>query len=102
MAILLRDFRGGASPKPKVGKQMMQIRQRRQRHARLAEPQLRAGDRIEHPGRNDGDHAESDFDVEYLAVRAPLNGLPPQIPPEERVPAIVDDDVGPDMGRMSP
>ena len=81
---------------------MMQTRQRRQRYARLAETQLCTGNRIEHPSRNDRHHAERDFDVEDLAIRAPFTGLAPQPAPAERVPAIVNDNLRLDMGRMSP
>lgn len=80
----------------------MQIRQCRERHLWQAKPQPRTNGRIEHPGRHNGHHAQRNLDVENLAVGTPLTVLPPQSTPAQRMPPIVDDDVSPDMGRMSP
>ena len=102
MASLLRDIRRGASPETEGGQQMMQVGQRRDCRPRRAEPQPRAGGRIEHPARDHGDDARSDFDVGDLAVRPPLAVVPPQAAAVQRVPAVMDDDLSPDMGRMSP
>lgn len=81
---------------------MMQIGERRHVYPRCAEPQPCAGHRIEHPTRHDGDDARRDFDVDDFAVRPPLAVLPPQSAAMQRMPAIVDDHLSPDMGRMSP
>ena len=81
---------------------MMQVGQRRNGHPWRAEPQLRAGGRIEHPAWHDGDDARSNFDVDNLPVRAPLAVVPPQPAAMQGVPAIVNDHLSPDMGRMSP
>jgi hypothetical protein len=36
-----------------------------------------------------------------LAAGPPLAVVPPQPPPVQRMPAVVDDDLRPDMGRMT-
>lgn len=40
--------------------------------------------------------------MDDLAVRSPLGVVPPQAAAMQRVPAVMDDDLSPDMGRMSP
>ena len=102
MASLLRDIRPGALPKADRGQQMMEVGQGGDGHPWRAEPQARAGRWIEHPPRHDGDDARCDFDVRDLAVRPPLAVLPPRSAAVQRMPAIVDDHLSPDMGRMSP
>lgn len=102
MAILLHDIRRGVSPESEVRKQMMQIRQCPERHLWRAQAQPPTGGRIEHPGRHNSHNAQRNLDVEKLAVGTPLTVLPPQSTPVQRMPAIVDDYVIPDMGRMSP
>jgi hypothetical protein len=66
------------------------------------ELELRAGTGIEHPSRHDRDNARSNLDVNHLAVRPPLAVLPPQTPAVQRMPAVVNDHLSPDMGRMDP
>jgi len=102
MASLLHDIRRAASPETEAGQQMMQVGQRRDGNPRRAEPQPHAGCWIEHPTRHDGDDARRDFDMDDLAVLPPLAALPPQVTTMQRVPAIVDDHIRSDMGRMSP
>jgi hypothetical protein len=81
---------------------MMQIGQGRGGCPWRTEPQPLADGRIKHPARHDGDHTRRDFDVDHLAVRPPLAVLQPQSAAMQRMPAIVDDHLSPDMGRMSP
>jgi hypothetical protein len=40
--------------------------------------------------------------VDHLAVRTPLAVVPPQTPAVQRVPAVVNDHLSPDMGRNGP
>ncbi len=81
---------------------MMQVGQRRHGYLGRTEPELRADHRIEHPSRHDRDDARGHLDVNHLAVRAPLAVLPPQSPAVQRVPAVVNDHLSLDMGRMDP
>jgi hypothetical protein len=81
---------------------MMQIGQGRGGYPWRTKPQPLADGRIKHPARHDGDHTRRDFDVDHLAVRPPLAVLQPQSAAMQRMPAIVDDHLSPDMGRMSP
>lgn len=102
MASLLHDIRRGASPETKDGQQVMQVGQRRDGHLWCAERQAGAGGRIKHPARDHGDDPRSDFDVNDLAVRPPLAVVPSQAAAVQRMPAVVDDNLSPDMGRMTP
>ena len=81
---------------------MMQVGQRRHGYPRCAEPELRARTGIEHPSRHDSDDARSNLDVDHLAVRPPLAVLLPQTSAVQRVPAVVNNHLSPDMGRMNP
>ena len=74
--------------------------QRRQGRARRADLHTDAGRRVEHPfghHRHDaGQHLDMD-EPARLAVVGPLNT---DATAEQRMPAIMDDSVLPDMGRM--
>jgi hypothetical protein len=101
--LLLDDDRivPGASSETALDQQLMQLSQRGYRDARRAEPHSGAGDGIEHPRRHHDDHAGRYLDVNNLAAGAPLNILASNTTPIECVPAIVDLDLLPDMGRMT-
>ncbi len=71
-------------------------------HPWRTEPQSRAGDRVEHPGRDDRDHAGRHLDVHEPAGETILAVVPPDAPPVQRMPAVVNHDLLPDMGRMTP
>jgi hypothetical protein len=79
----------------------MQLNQRGYRHARRPKPHSSAGDGIEHPCRHHDNYAGRYLDVNDLAAGAPLNILPSNAAPIECVPAIMDFDLLPDMGRMT-
>ena len=91
----------GASSETALDQQVMQLNQRRYRDARHAEPHSGAGRGIEHPGCHHDDYARCYLDVNDLTAGAPLNILASNVTPIERVPAIVDLDLVPDMGRMT-
>jgi len=81
--------------------QLVQRTQRRQRDLRRAHFEAGAIDWIKLPGRQDRHHARRQLDVDKLARRAPLDLKPTCSPPVKRMPAIVDDGIRPDMGRMT-
>ena len=85
-----------------LDQQTVQISQRRHRHARRAELHPGAGDRVEHPRRHDRDHAGGHLDVHEATGEAILAVVPPDAPPVQRMPAVVNHDLLPDMGRMTP
>jgi hypothetical protein len=102
MMLLPGDVRTapGASPGTTLDQQTVQISQRR--HARRAELHPGAGDRVEHPRRHDRDHAGRHLDVHEATGGTILAVVPPDAPPVQRMPAVVDHDLLPDMGRMTP
>jgi hypothetical protein len=79
----------------------MQFCQRRNGHPRNARRHPGTGGRIEHPSGHDDHHARRRFDVNDVAVGAPLDILATNPPAMERMPEIADLNVLPDMGRMT-
>ena len=79
----------------------MEIAERGERDAGWAELLSGTGDGIEHPRRDNNDHARLHLDMHDRPRPAVLAALPPQTTPIQRMPAVVDDDFLPDMGRMS-
>lgn len=104
MMLLLGDVRTapGASPGTTLDQQLVEVSQRRHRHARRAELHPSAGDRIEHPRRNDRDHTGRHLDVHEATGETILAEVPPDAPPVQRMPAVVNHNLLPDMGRMTP
>ena len=82
-------------------KQLMQFSQRRYRDPR--HPQFHPGTSggVEHPCRDDQDVAGSHFDMNNFTDRAPLDILSSNPPSKQRVPAVMDLNFLPDMGRMT-
>ena len=80
----------------------MQVGQRGERHAWGTARHAGAGDGIRHPGRHDRDHAGGSLDMDDLTRGAPLAVLATDVLPIERMPTVVDHDLLPDMGRMTP
>jgi hypothetical protein len=84
-----------------LDKQLMQFNQGRDRHPRR--PQLHPGTSggIEHPCRDDHDVAGCHLDMNNLAAGAPLDVLLSNPPPIQRMPAVMNLNLLPDMGRMT-
>ena len=104
MMLLLGDVRTapGASPGTTLDQQLVEVSEGRHGHTRRAELHPGAGDRIEHPRRNDRDHAWRHLDVHETTGETILAVVPPDAPPVQRMPAVVDDGLLPDIGRMTP
>ena len=81
---------------------MVQVGERRHGHTRRAELHPGTGDRVEHPHRDDRDHAGRHLDVYEAAGETILAVVPSDAPSVQRVPAVVNHDLLPDMGRMTP
>src|SRR5215469_12766 len=79
----------------------MQLSQRQYRHARRAARHCRADGRIKHPCRHNDDYAGRHLNVNDLTAGASLDILAPNATPIECVPAIMNLDLLPDMGRMT-
>ena len=78
------------------------IAQRRYRDAWRADRRhAGADDRIQHPRGDRRDHARHRLDVNDPTGKALLTVMPPDTAPIERVPAVMDLNLLPDMGRMT-
>jgi hypothetical protein len=82
--------------------QMMQLDQRCLRHAWDSHLPPSTGGGIQDPCRGHDDHARRRLEVDNGARYPLLAALAPDTTPIEGVPAIVDLDFLPDMGRMTP
>jgi hypothetical protein len=104
MLLLLDDVRivPGALSETAFDQQMMKVAQRRYRHAWRADRcHAGADDRIQHPRGDGRDHARHRLDVNKPTGKALLTVLPPDTAPMERVPAVMNLNFLPDMGRMT-
>ena len=102
--LLLLDDGGiaqGASPETTLDQQLMQLSQRRYRHPRSAKRHPGAGGRIEHPRPHHRDDAGCRLQMRDVPAGPTFAVLQPDGASAERMPAIVDDDLIPDMGRMA-
>jgi len=79
----------------------MQFNQNRQRDMRRAQLHSATGDGIQHPRRYHDNDTGRDFYMDDFAVAAPLAILPADMPPIKCVPAVMDLNFLPDMGRMT-
>lgn len=92
----------GASSETAFDQQMMKFEQRRYRHAWLANRRHAGADnRIQHPRGDRRDHARRRLDVNEPTGKALLAVVPPDTPPKERMPAVMDLNFPADMGRMT-
>jgi hypothetical protein len=79
----------------------MQFSQGRDRHPRRSQLHPGTSGGIEHPCRNDHDVARRHLDMNNLAAGAPLDVLASNSPPIQRMPAVMNLNLLPDMGRMT-
>ena len=79
----------------------MQIPERVYRYPARADLHTRARDRIEHPRRHNRDDARLRFDLHEAPGDTLLAAAEAHPMPEEGMPAIMDYDLLPDMGRMT-
>jgi hypothetical protein len=91
----------GASSETLLDQQLMQLRQHRYGHTRRSQAHSGTGGGIEHPCCYDDDDAGSHLDVNDFAAGAPLDILTSKTASIERVPAVMDLNFLPDMGRMT-
>lgn len=91
----------GASPKAALRQQLIQFGQGGDGCARSAEVHAGARSCIEHPGGHNDDDARAHLNVDNLACRSLLAVLTSHTTAVQRVPAVEDFDLLPDMGRMT-
>ena len=102
MMILLRDIAVRREEPRFAGRQQAaQVAQRRKRDLREADLDRAAVDRIELPGRNHCDDAGLKLELSDRSGCAPLNQNTTRAPAAQRMPAILDNGILPDMGRMT-
>jgi hypothetical protein len=103
MLFLLDDGRivQEASSDSALNQEVMQLNQRRYCDARHAERHTSAGNGIEHPCRHHDDYARRYLNVHNLAAGALFDMLAPDSAPMESVPAVMNFNFLPDMGRMT-
>ena len=100
---LLRDGVAVRRDQPRFAsdQQLVQVAETHQRDLRRANLDACAIDRVQLPGRKDRHHARRQLDVDELARCTPLALNATRAPSVQRMPAIVDNDILPDMGRMT-
>jgi len=79
----------------------MQVSQRRHRDARCTQCHSDTGGGIEHPGRHHDHDTGRDLDVNDFTAGAPLEVLTSNTASVQSVPAVVNLNLLPDMGRMT-
>ncbi|MDF2974623.1 MAG: hypothetical protein K0R61_5073 [Microvirga sp.] len=79
----------------------MQVNEGGQRHAGKADVHPCADDWIQHPCLYGRDHSRRRFDMDKFTGSAVLTVVPANAAPIQRMPAIMDHDLLPDMGRMT-
>ena len=79
----------------------MKLDKSRNRNARRTEVHARTGHGVQHPRRDSDDDARRRLHMDKTSCPSVFAVVPAQATTKERVPAIVDDDILPDMGRMS-
>ena len=100
---LLRDGVAvrGDQPRFAGGQQIAQLAQGRPGQLRRTNFKTGTIDRIELPRRYDRHHTGRQLHVHKLARRAPFDLNATRAPPVQRMPAVINDDILPDMGRMT-
>jgi hypothetical protein len=83
-------------------KQPMQLDQASEGDSWSADCHAVAGNRVQHPCRQHHDHAGRRLDMDDLTCSPLFAMLTAEPLPIERMPAIVNHDLLPDMGRMTP
>jgi hypothetical protein len=91
----------GASPETAFNEEMIQLDQRLDCDARRADLHAGAGGRIQHPGRQNNDYTGRRLNVNNPATGTLLTVLLSNTAPIQWMPAVMDLDLLPDMGRMN-
>jgi hypothetical protein len=91
----------GACSKTALNEQMMQVQEGARRNTRRADLHPNARGPIQHPGRHHDDHTGRRLNMNELTSAPSFTVKPPNTPPMQRMPAIMDFDFLPDMGRMN-
>ena len=83
-------------------KQVMQVNERAKRGAWATDLHADTGRWIEHPRRNSHEQAALHLNVHDYTACTVLNALNAKTATAKRMPTIMDNDIMPDMGRMTP
>ncbi|XWN32600.1 MAG: hypothetical protein ROR55_05695 [Devosia sp.] len=99
--LLSGDVAGRVSTQSVSLQKIIEIRQSGNRCAWRADLHADADRSVEHPLREDREHARQYLDVDEPTELATVYPFDPDAPTEKRVPAVVDNSMLPDMGRMN-
>jgi hypothetical protein len=104
ITILLDDVRvvPGFSSKAERNEQIVQIDQRGPCNPRGADFHPGAGNRVQHPCRDDRNHTGCRLDMDDVTNGPPLTVMAVDAAPIQRMPPVVNNNFLPDMGRMTP
>ena len=91
----------GACSKTALNEPMIQVQEGARRNARRADLHPGACGPIQHPGRHHNDHTGRRLNMNELTSNALFAVKPPNTPPVQRMPAIMDLDFLADMGRIN-
>jgi hypothetical protein len=91
---------GAASTQTASLQKVIEIRECRDRCARHPDLHGSASRGIEHPFGHNRENARQHLNVHEPAGLAAINPLDPDAPPKQRMPAVVNNSILPDMGRM--
>ena len=80
----------------------MQVNEGGQRHTGKADVHPRADDWVQHPCLYGRHHSRRRLDMDQFTRSAVLTVVPPNVAPIQRMSAIMDHDLLPDMGRLTP
>ena len=85
-----------------MNEKLVQLRQRRQAHRRRADRHVTADQWVEHPPGDGNDLSGVQFDEGDLIRPPALPQVLDYLAAEQRMPGVVNGDIPPDMGRMTP
>jgi hypothetical protein len=91
-----------ASPEAALDQEFVQLKQRCERYAWGTQLHCRTSDGINHPGRGGNDMSRHDNEMNNAAGRALFAVLAAKLASEIPMPTVMDLDVLPNMGRMTP
>jgi hypothetical protein len=95
------DIAGRASPKTAIDEELTQVLERHDIDPWRAERHVGAGAWIQHPARQNDDHAGSGLDIAQPSASSHLAVMQRNPSAAKRMPAVMNLDINPNTGRMN-